>query len=270
MTAPPCPPYSALKVWVKIRTSANSFSPRKNPEAPAGELPQTGSVASIPSIRKFVMLGRIPLIATCPALPLESNEGELLGLGATPGSSATALKRSRLSRGSSVRLCSGSSSSIVDVVLSIPATFALTVVCCERSPIASCELIVTSAAEVSSTPPRICGWNPVFSMRREYVPVGKPAKRYSPAVSVRALRFNPVPWLTIVALTPGTAAPLGSVMVPETVASWVCDHALTEKSATNTADNVYGRKLFLTWASFIKFRLVISSVLQVPVLLSGD
>src|SRR5580698_7281872 len=107
-------------------------------------------------------------------------------------------------------------------------------------------------------------------MRREYVPVGKPAKRYSPAVSVRALRFNPVPWLTIVALTPGTAAPLGSVMVPETVASWVCDHALTEKSATNTADNVYGRKLFLTWASFIKFRLVISSVLQVPVLLSGD
>src|SRR5580693_7684990 len=70
-------------------------------------------------------------------------------------------------------------------------------------------------------------------MRREYFPVGKPAKRYSPAVSVRALRFNPVPWLTIVTLTPGTTAPLGSVMVPETVASWVCDHAPTERSAAN-------------------------------------
>src|SRR5580693_7944575 len=70
------------------------------------------------------------IIATCPALPLESNEGELLGLGATPGSNITALKRSRLSRGSSVRLCSGSSPALVDVVLSIPAAFALTVACC--------------------------------------------------------------------------------------------------------------------------------------------
>src|SRR5580698_7235831 len=220
----------------------------------------------MPSIRTFVILGRTPLIATCTDLPIERNEGALLGLGATPGSSATALKRSRLSRGSSVRLCSGSSSSIVDVVLSIPATFALTVVCCERSPIASCELIVTSAAEVSSTPPRICDWNPGFSMRREYVPVGKPAKRYSPAVSVRALRFNPVPWLAIVALTPGTAAPLGSVMVPETAASWVCDHAPAENSAANAADSMQDRYdahfgpadapiQSLTWA-----RLMIDSV----------
>src|SRR5580692_7633492 len=95
-------------------------------------------------------------------------------------------------------------------------------------------------------------------MRREYVPVGKPAKRYSPSVSVGVLRFNPVPPLKIVTLTPGTTAPLGSVTVPETVASWVCGHAPAEKSATNTADNVHGRKLFLTRASFIKIRLVIS------------
>src|SRR5579862_8434728 len=81
--------------------------------------------------------------------------------------------------------------------------------------------------------------------------VGNPAKRYSPAVSVRALRFNPVPWLTIVTTTPGTTAPLGSVMAPETVASWVCDHALTEMNAANVADNVNGRK----------FRRVISLVL---------
>jgi hypothetical protein len=38
-------------------------------------------------------------------------------------------------------------------------------------------------------------------------------------------------------------------MVPETAASWVCAHALTEMNAANIADNVYGRKLFLTWAS---------------------
>jgi len=68
---------------------------------------------------------------------------------------------------------------------------------------------------------------------------------------VRTLRFSPVPWLTIVTLTPGTTAPLVSVMVPETVASWVCDHALTEMNAANIADNVYGRKLFLTWTSLI-------------------
>src|SRR5580658_2292621 len=88
-------------------------------------------------------------------------------------------------------------------------------------------------------------------MRREYVPVGKPAKRYSPAVPVGVLRLNPVPWLTIVTPTPETTAPLGSVMVPETVASWVCDHALTEMNAANNAANVYGRKLFLAWASLM-------------------
>src|ERR1700691_3143822 len=88
-------------------------------------------------------------------------------------------------------------------------------------------------------------------MRREYVPVGKPAKRYSPTGSVGVLRFNPVPWLTIVTATPRTTAPVGSVMVPEMVASWVCDHALTEMNTTNIADNVYGRKLFLTWAGFM-------------------
>ena len=47
----------------------------------------------MPSIRTFVILGRIPLIATCAVLPLESNEGALPGSGATPGSSATALKQ---------------------------------------------------------------------------------------------------------------------------------------------------------------------------------
>src|SRR5580658_9600872 len=67
MTAPPCPPYSALKVCVRTLTCANSSRPRKNPEAPAGEKPQTGSVASIPSIRTFVKLGRVPFIALAPS-----------------------------------------------------------------------------------------------------------------------------------------------------------------------------------------------------------
>src|SRR5580698_5826077 len=132
----------------------NLFQLIQTEEEPAGEKPKTGSVASIPSIRTFVILGRVPLIATCPTLPLESNDGALLGFGATPGSSVTALKRSRLSRGSSVRLRSETSPSIVDVVLSIPATFALTVASCERSPTASCELILTSATEPSSIPSR--------------------------------------------------------------------------------------------------------------------
>src|SRR5579872_2739801 len=71
--------------------------------------------------------------------------------------------------------------------------------------------------------------------------MGKPAKRYSPAVSVRALRFKPVPRLTIVTLTPGTTALLGSVMVPETVASWVCDHPPTEKSTARAHASIEGR-----------------------------
>src|SRR5580698_4797931 len=100
-------------------------------------------------------------------------------------------------------------------------------------------------------------------MRREYVPVGKPASRYSPTMSVGVLRFNPVPWLIIVTTTPETTALLGSVIVPETVASWVCDHAPTEKSAASAAAGMQRRygalfalectpiKLFVTWARFM-------------------
>src|SRR5271165_1441393 len=68
-----------------------------------------------------------------------------------------------------------------------------------------------------------------------------PAKRYSPDVPVRTLRFSPAPWLTTVTLTPGTTAPLGSVMAPETVASWVCDHAPIEKRPANTAATMQDR-----------------------------
>src|ERR1700733_8370903 len=94
-----------------------------------------------------------------------------------------------------------------------------------------------------------------------------PSKRYSPAVSVRALRFKPVPWLTIVMLTSGTTAPLGSATVPETVASWVCDDTPAAKSAARATDSMQGRyrprfapgrapQLFATWT-----RLMINSVL---------
>ncbi len=37
---------------------------------------------------------------------------------------------------------------------------------------------------VSQFTERTCDWNPVVPIRREQFPVGKPAKRYSPAVSV--------------------------------------------------------------------------------------
>ena len=106
------------------------IQPRKSPEAPAGEKPKTGSFASRPSIRTFVQLGRIPLIDTCPVLPFESSEGALLGVGATPGTTIMALKRSRPFRGSSARLLSVTSPPTVDVVLSIAVTPAVTVTCC--------------------------------------------------------------------------------------------------------------------------------------------
>src|SRR5215471_18050296 len=103
----------------------------------------------IPSIRTFVQLGRMPLIETCPALPLESNEGALLGVGETPGSRTAVLNRSRLSMGSSVRLVTGRSSLTVEVVLSIVERSALTVTCCFRSPTANDRFIKISEADVS-------------------------------------------------------------------------------------------------------------------------
>jgi hypothetical protein len=65
------------------------------------------------------------------------------------------------------------------------------------------------------------------------------------------LRFNPVPWLTIATAAPETTAPLGSVMVPGTVASRVCGHALAEMKAANVADNGYVQRLFLTRANLM-------------------
>src|SRR5262245_35346406 len=56
-------------------------------------------------------------------------------------------------------------------------------------------------------------------------------------MSVKASLVNPVLWLTIVTCASGTTAPLGSVIVPKTVASWVCDHAHTENEANKMAHN---------------------------------
>jgi len=36
----------------------------------------------------------MPLIETCPALPLDGNDGALLGVGATPGAKIAALNKS--------------------------------------------------------------------------------------------------------------------------------------------------------------------------------
>jgi hypothetical protein len=60
-----------------------------------------------------------------------------------------------------------------------------------------------------------------------------------------------VPWLTIVTLTPGTTATLGSVIVPKTVASWVCGDAHTENQAharTSGMHDLYeaGTPLFIS------------------------
>src|SRR5262249_58417679 len=100
-------------------------------------------------MRTFVQLGRIPLIDTCPALPFESNEGALLGVGATPGAKLAALNRSRPLRGSSARLRSATSPPAVDVVLSMPVTLAVTDTCCGWALRVSDRLIMNSAAEVS-------------------------------------------------------------------------------------------------------------------------
>src|SRR2546430_17081211 len=77
-------------------------------------------------------------------------------------------------------------------------------------------------------------------MRRVKFPVGRPAKRYSPVMSVSAVRFNPVLWLTTVTAAPGMTAPLGGGIAPKTVASWVCDRIDAENRNSCRASNMHG------------------------------
>jgi hypothetical protein len=67
-----------------------------------------------------------------------------------------------------------------------------------------------------------------------------------------------------VTLTPGTTAPLGSVIVPETVASWVCDRAPAEKSAASTAARMQCRYHSRFWHGgapiLTSVRLMLNSV----------
>src|SRR5215470_8170302 len=59
-------------------------------------------------------------------------------------------------------------------------------------------------------------------------------------MSVRATRFNPVLALETVTRASAITAPVGSVMVPKTVASWVCGHADAEKLANDRAKSMHG------------------------------
>src|SRR5215469_8186126 len=101
----------------------------------------------MPSMRTFVQLGRMPLTEVWLALPPESNDGALLGVGATPGSSTAALNRSRPFKGRSVRLRSAMASLTVEVVVSIAAS-ALTVTSCGTDPTFSDRLIAIEAPEL--------------------------------------------------------------------------------------------------------------------------
>src|SRR5262249_33851198 len=68
-------------------------------------------------------------------------------------------------------------------------------------------------------------------------------------MSVTTSRVNPVLWLIIVTCASGTTAPVGSVMVPKTVASWVCDHAHSEKKTNAIANPTHLLFLFCIPAS---------------------
>src|SRR5262249_15051463 len=58
-------------------------------------------------------------------------------------------------------------------------------------------------------------------------------------MSVRATRFNPVLTLETATRDSAITAPVGSVMVPKTVPSWVCDHADAEKEANSRAKSMH-------------------------------
>src|SRR6516165_3270107 len=119
-------------------------------------------------MRTFVQLGRAPLMETCPPLPFDSNEGELLGVGATPGSRTTPLNRSRLLSGRLVRLRSARAPLTLEVVVSI-ATSAQTVTCCETAPNFSDRSVTTAAPELSTIPSSTSVWNFSFSARIVYI-----------------------------------------------------------------------------------------------------
>jgi hypothetical protein len=77
-------------------------------------------------------------------------------------------------------------------------------------------------------------------------------------MSVRVVRFKPLLWLTIVTWAPGITAPLGSLMVPKTVASWVCDHAHAENKANSKAGSMRGP--LGTHFSFARTLLIMTGV----------
>src|SRR5580704_15066925 len=200
----------------------------------------------MPSIRTFAQLGRMPLIDTCPAFPFDNNDGPLLGVEATPGTRIAALNRSRPSRGSPVKLRSAITPSTVVVVLSTPGTSASTVTCTDTLPTTSDRLIPIAAPGLRAIPSRTSVWNPSFSTRSVYLPVGKPTSRYSPVLSVRPPRFNPVLTFSTEISAPGTTAPLASVTVPNSIPSCVCAHADPAVSAADRKRNstlvLFGRE----------------------------
>src|SRR5215470_239364 len=59
-------------------------------------------------------------------------------------------------------------------------------------------------------------------------------------MSVRPTRFSPVFMAETVTSAPAITAPVGSVIVPKTVASWVCAHAHAEYTAKERTKRRHG------------------------------
>jgi hypothetical protein len=114
-----------------------------------------------------------------------------------------------------------------------PAAVACTSTVSVVAPICSVLFKVSWAAAVSVTPAVTISRKPGWLVLKSYFPYGSGGSVYTPEELVIVVVTTPVSTLRAVTVAPTTAAPLGSLTVPETIASvvWPASDVLETYSA---------------------------------------
>src|SRR4051812_33112235 len=114
------------------------------------------------------------------------------------------------------------------------AAFARTWTCSDTAPTSRVTLMVGLVPTCKVMPLCTKGRNPCSIASRRYGPTGKLEIKYEPAVSVTALRVNPVLICVAVTSTPGNAPPLESFTTPPTVTPCAKTPSASAKRSTTT------------------------------------
>src|SRR5215475_9849046 len=106
----------------------------------------------------------------------------------------------------------------LEVVVSISGASALTVMF-SAAPAVIWALMPTVCPTSTSTPSRVTAWKPDSSIVILYTPT-RTGSRYAPRGSVTASKLLPDAECTALTVTPGSTAPVASVTMPLSAASW--------------------------------------------------